>query len=390
MDSKQYWNDRYMSGGNSGNGSYGKQLASKLLMLKGLGINTITDIGCGDFNFGTHLLEVYPKAKYHGYDISEVIVEKNKALFPQHTFTTIKDEDFEPADLVLCVDVLLHILDDEEEKRFLDRLEKVWNDPRTRYLAITAYNRDEHMENHVRIRKFDEERFGGFSKIRVKTIAEQDGELWFYIFDKQKEGCPTGVLGDEGTHGIGPITQKLDLSKVTCCLNTKEATYPKEILDHISQFPFGEILIKTHSDSPHWKQELFRKAKHDLIYYQDDDAICPINELVENYQPSVINVAMKKEHFEKYKDMKMTMGLGWGAIFPKSMLESMDKYIAKYGEDALYKREDTRILTWMNYPQNRMVLPIKDLPSAFAEDRLWRQPKHYDYIATVEERCSTL
>lgn len=179
----------------------------------------------------------------------------------------------------------------------------------------------------------------------------------------------------------------INLSKVSCCLITKDRVYPQEILDHLAQFPFGEVLILTNSDSPFRKHELFAKAKYDIIYYQDDDAICPVKELIDAYQPDIINVAMKPSHFEAYKDRKMTMGLGWGSLFPKKMLKSLEKYTDVYGEDEVYKRETERIFTHLNFPQNRLVLPIIDLPSAYASDRLWRQPNHISSMETAEERC---
>ena len=182
----------------------------------------------------------------------------------------------------------------------------------------------------------------------------------------------------------------IDLKNVSACLITKEPLYPREILEQLTQFPFGEILILTNSDSPIRKQDLFTKAKHDLIYYQDDDAICPIADLVNLSNPEMINVAMKPGHFEAYAHTRMTMGLGWGSIFPKKLLESLKRYTDVYGEDALYQREDGRIFTYLNYPQNRLVLPIQDLPSAIAPDRLWRQPIHQPNMGLVENRCASL
>lgn len=182
----------------------------------------------------------------------------------------------------------------------------------------------------------------------------------------------------------------LDLKDVSCCLITKDPTYPLEILRHLQQFPFGEILVLTHSDSPYRKHELFAKAKHDTLYYQDDDAICPVKELAELSQLDIINLAIKEEHFEQYKHTRMTMGLGWGSLFPKHLLDSLKAYTDVYGEDEVYKRETERIFTYLNFPQNRLVLPITDLPSAYAEDRLWRQPVHYNNIAVVEKRCDKI
>lgn len=182
----------------------------------------------------------------------------------------------------------------------------------------------------------------------------------------------------------------IDITKVTCCLNTKDAVYPKEVLDHVRQFPFGEILILTHSDSPYRKHELFAKAKYETIYYNDDDAICPISDLMAFGQPNIINVAIKQGHYDAYKDNRATMGLGWGSVFPKSLLGSLKRYTDVYGEDDVFKRETERIFTYLNYPQNRLILPISDLPSAYADDRLWRQADHQNFRLLAEERCSKL
>lgn len=372
MDSKEYWNNRYKSGGNSGYGSYDAQLERKLTWLSGLQISSISDIGCGDFNLGSHLLSMYPGVDYVGSDISEFIIDRNQKRYPRLTFTT---GEVPEADLVLCIDVLFHVLNDDDLKNLLDLLHKKW----TRYLAVTAYERNEDLGNHVRIREFLYKEFG---EPVIREVVEEDGQLYFYLFKKPFMSCDPGPTGT--------LFWPKDLRVVTCCLNTKEATYPKEVLDHVSSFNFGEILIKLNSKSPSEKQDLFRKAKHSWIYYQDDDAICPIQELVDQSQHGMMNVAIKPEHFEQYKDQKMLMGLGWGAIFPKHMVNVMDTYIKKYGKDIVYQREDTRIMTYLNYPQNRLILPIKDLPSAFAEDRLWRQHDHYNYIPIVEERCKTL
>lgn len=177
---------------------------------------------------------------------------------------------------------------------------------------------------------------------------------------------------------------------VSCCLNTKESVYPQEILDHLNIIGFDEIIITTGSDSPHGKYTSFAKARNDLIYYQDDDAICPVTRLLETSIPEMINVIMKPGHYTQYSKTRMTMGLGWGSIFHKKFLKSLKLYTDVYGEDEVYKRETERILTYLNYPQNRIPAEVHDLPSAMAEDRLWRQPKHYDFMRVVEDRCSSL
>lgn len=185
-------------------------------------------------------------------------------------------------------------------------------------------------------------------------------------------------------------TSMLSLNSVSCCLITKDPVYPKEILDRLMKLPFGEFLILCNSDSPYRKHELFAKAKHDWLYYQDDDAICPVEELAKESEEGVITLAMKQGHFEAYKNTRMTMGIGWGAFFQKQGLSRLSAYVNVYGEDFLFKRDTEKILTSLWYPQKRLVLPIEDLPSATAPDRLWREPEHYNYGNLCEQRCTPL
>lgn len=374
---KEYWDSRYKAGQTSGSGSYGSELEKKLDYLKYLDIKSISEIGCGDLNFARSLMEQYKDRTitYNGQDVSEYIIQRHKQTYPPDSFTTDINK-LPSSDLLLCMDVLFHVIEDSDLEKLLQQIEKKW----TKYLAITAYERDQAdgLGDHVKVRKFDYKRFG---EPIIREVVEEDGKKYFYLFKRPLRALQTNT---------GPESDSIDLSKVSCCLITKEAVYPQQILDEIKKYPFGEILILTNSDSPYNKHKLFQAAKFDHIYYQDDDAICPIRQLSEKSIPALINVAMKPGHYEQYKNTRMTMGLGWGAIFPKKVLDTLQKYTDKYGEDEIYKRETERILTYLNYPQNRMVLPIIDLPSATAEDRLWRQPEHYPNISIVEERCASL
>lgn len=181
----------------------------------------------------------------------------------------------------------------------------------------------------------------------------------------------------------------VDPKKVSACLITKDAIYPPEVLAHTASFGFGEILIKTNCPNSAGKDELFKKAKYDLIYYSDDDAICPIKEILEQAEPDIITCAMKPGHITAYAPLRIAC-FGWGSIIPKKAIEELYLYRAVYGEDDLYKREYDRILTFFNYPQKRLDLPIHDLPSAFAPDRYSTQPGHYNNIPLMEQRCKNL
>ncbi len=181
---KTYWDLRYSGGiphdSTSGYGSYGVQLTRKLTWMKDNiedhDVQKIVEFGCGDFNFGRGVLALFPFSDYVGLDVSDVIVKRNQELFKSFKFKNIAEEAPQ-GDLVMCVDVLFHIIEDDEVEKLLARIEKSW----TKYLIITAYERDEEMHQHVRIRKFDYSRFG---IPIVREIVEEDGELYFYIFKR--------------------------------------------------------------------------------------------------------------------------------------------------------------------------------------------------------------
>lgn len=181
----------------------------------------------------------------------------------------------------------------------------------------------------------------------------------------------------------------IDPRGVSACLITKDLMYPAQILGHVSSIPFGEILILTGCDSPHRKQELFEKAKYDQIYYQDDDCIAPITAVLDQAVPGIITCAMKTGHISAYRHSRIAL-IGWGSVFPQKAIMELSHYRDEYGEDDIYQRETERIMTWFNYPQLRLDLPITDLPSAMAPDRLSMQPGHYNYIPVVEARCRSI
>lgn len=175
-----YWDERYASENTSGAGSYGAPMLRKVEWLSRLKrIQSVVEIGSGDFNFGEHLMKRFPQATYHGFDISEVIVQRNRL---EHSNAQIRFDTFQwriPAgsDLLLCVDVLFHITDDVEQEWMLRLLERGWR----KYLALSAYEYDGYRRGHINIRRFDPSRFG---KPILREVIEDDGQMYFYIFER--------------------------------------------------------------------------------------------------------------------------------------------------------------------------------------------------------------
>ena len=114
MSSSSYWETRYKSGGTSGSGSLGKLKDWKWSVIKKYAgeIDSIIDVGCGDLSFWEE--RVLPD-NYIGIDISETIVERNRSKWTRVFIHASADEYVElpRARIVLCLDVLFHLMDDK-------------------------------------------------------------------------------------------------------------------------------------------------------------------------------------------------------------------------------------------------------------------------------------
>lgn len=114
--SKQYWEQRYVSGGDSGVGSYDKFAHFKAEVINAFvsdnEIETVIELGCGDGNQLS--LATYPK--YIGFDVSQTAIDRCRQLYASDsskTFKLMKDLDGETADLSLSLDVIYHLVEDE-------------------------------------------------------------------------------------------------------------------------------------------------------------------------------------------------------------------------------------------------------------------------------------
>ena len=71
FDSKKYWQERYVKGGNSGAGSYGEFASYKANVINNFvrdnNVETVLELGCGDGN----QLALFDIPVYVGQDISE-------------------------------------------------------------------------------------------------------------------------------------------------------------------------------------------------------------------------------------------------------------------------------------------------------------------------------
>ncbi|WP_319763626.1 methyltransferase domain-containing protein [Maridesulfovibrio sp.] len=156
--SKNYWEERYHSGGTSGAGSYGDAAIYKAEILNNFvkenKINSVIEFGCGD---GNQLkLAEYPS--YTGFDVSDTAVTLCKQTFNDDktkSFKKVEQYSGEKADLCLSLDVIYHLIEDEIFNNYMDKLFA----SASKYVIIYSSNTDNQQDlqaNHVKHRKFSD------------------------------------------------------------------------------------------------------------------------------------------------------------------------------------------------------------------------------------------
>ncbi|MAO63645.1 MAG: hypothetical protein CL666_01465 [Balneola sp.] len=154
FSSKDYWKSRYIKGGNSGAGSYGRlaQFKSEVInsIIEKYDINSIIEFGSGDGN----QLKYFKPIKYLGIDVSELAVEKCIRLYHRDAlkeFKVLNDYNGETADCSMSLDVIYHLI---EEEVYYDYMNELFNASR-KIVIIYSSNKDSATENvHVKHREF--------------------------------------------------------------------------------------------------------------------------------------------------------------------------------------------------------------------------------------------
>lgn len=137
MKDQDYWNKRYSEGGTSGRGSVGRYRNwkwNKIKEILGMDFKSLIDVGCGDLRFWEHPI-AYKIGKqegfnYTGIDKSEFIINKNRVFAPEHKFILAPAHIEQPglrADVVFCLDLLFHLMDDTEYELTIENLCKYSN-----------------------------------------------------------------------------------------------------------------------------------------------------------------------------------------------------------------------------------------------------------------------
>lgn len=114
-----YLTERWGKSGNgSGPGSSCEYAQNAVQFLRQIipkyAINNIIDVSCGGMSWWPQVLNDFPSIRFTGYDISSVIIEKNRNNFkdkPNWKFgvRNAVTETFEAADLIVCRHTMMHL-----------------------------------------------------------------------------------------------------------------------------------------------------------------------------------------------------------------------------------------------------------------------------------------
>ena len=161
-DSVTWWEQRYVSGGNSGQGSYGVLAEFKAEIVnqfvEEFEVKSLIEFGCGD---GSQLaLANYPR--YVGLDVSQKAItickekfidDHSKKFFVYDPYTFDEKTDQFKAEIALSLDVIYHLVEDQVYSTYLKHL----FGSGLKYVIIYATDKNKlgrFYERHVRHRNF--------------------------------------------------------------------------------------------------------------------------------------------------------------------------------------------------------------------------------------------
>ncbi|WP_114492679.1 hypothetical protein [Candidatus Ulvibacter alkanivorans] len=156
FSSKDYWERRYKSGGNSGAGSYNKFAKFKAEVINNFvesnDIKTIIEFGSGDGN----QLKYFNFNNYLGFDVSENSIRQCDELFQHDStkqFKLTRQYSGEKAELTLSLDVIYHLL---EDKVFNEYMKNLFSASKKYVIIYSSNFNDQNYRSgfHVKHRKF--------------------------------------------------------------------------------------------------------------------------------------------------------------------------------------------------------------------------------------------
>ncbi len=179
FDYKSYWENNYQTGGTSGSGSYGVLAEFKASVINAYleekGITTVMEFGCGDGN----QLSYMAYKEYLGLDIAKSAIDLCKAQYGADEHKSflwyqpgyLMNKSFITAELVVCLDVLYHIVEDGD---FIQTLDDIFSCAGTAVILYTKIAEADNDTNVVTIKDRDIFKYlEKYQEFKVKEIIPQ-------------------------------------------------------------------------------------------------------------------------------------------------------------------------------------------------------------------------
>lgn len=160
FNSQNYWENRYVNGGNSGPGSYGRLAEYKAEFInrfvKENSVHSVIEYGCGDGN----QLELAEYPLYFGFDVSQKSIElclerfgndSSKSFIFYDSQLYNDNAGFIKGDLTMSLDVIYHLIEDHKFEKHIKELFT----SSSKYVIIYSSNTTKKIPaEHVKHRKF--------------------------------------------------------------------------------------------------------------------------------------------------------------------------------------------------------------------------------------------
>ncbi len=157
---------------------------------------------------------------------------------------------------------------------------------------------------------------------------------------------------------------------------------------------FGQVIVWDNSQEKdrkvYGRYLATRAARHDHIFVCDDDTVVDAVRLCNIYAPGQLlcNVSAEKQKF--YPRNEGIQLVGWGAIFPKSMVD-FSPYLDRYPPDELFLRECDRIFTYLNRNAIEVAdIGVQELAHAHDHASMTQDGRHWEDLKEIQRRLRNL
>lgn len=183
----------------------------------------------------------------------------------------------------------------------------------------------------------------------------------------------------------------VDPAHVSACLVTRGDQDLTEIYDSLRDAGVRDIVTWDNSKRRnlvcYGRFEAVKEARYQRIYFQDDDIVVPVAEIIAAYDPKADRHTIVANNRED-EDWPL---LGLGSVFHRSLIPgTFDPYIQAFGEDDdFYRIAD--VVFGMQHPYRKIVLGYREL--AWSRDpnaSMYLQPGHMQVRERARDRTLAL